>query len=393
MRGVPVIFAEWIEVVNIIWERYCCGMYVRMRSLFLRFHAGTGLAAPAVLVLLLLLRSPVSGAAPPGVQGLTISAGAGYGTVAGYYGPYFSHGYSVSLGCYYPAVFIHDYVLGEGELRGSRFFFDAGGGSHLEAISMRVGAVVYYPVHRLLYPYGGVMAQESMLRFNAERLGESDHSFKPGAVIKAGFFSWITRHAGTRIGVEYEAMPLSRKVFSAVTVSVSALYRVNGVSGAQQGRDVRTLYREVNALYLNGVRAMNAREHLKAKQSFEELLRMDGDHDLARKNLQKIYQSEKFFDEAGSLERDRHYYDAIKKYSAASEYIGGADERLGALRSMLIGNVPGMERKGIRAYEKKKYGECISLMKKILLIDPGNSTAVLYLPRAERRKQAIERLK
>jgi len=366
-----------------------CGV----RALFLKIDAAGKAAACIVLFVVLLLRVPVSGTEAPHLSGFIMGAGAGYATVAGYYGPYFSSGYSVSLSGYYPLTFLHEYVLGEGELKGSRFLFDSGSGSSLETASVRAGAAVYYPVHRFFYPYGGLMVQESVLRFTAERLGERETSFKPGGVIQAGFFSWITPYAGTRLGVEYEGMPVSGKLFSAVTISASAMYRFRGGPASSQSKDPGADFREVNALYLNGVRAMRARDHLKAKRSFEELLGMDRNHELARRHLEKIHQSEKVFRDAAALEKERRYYDAISKYSIASDHIAGADERLGALRGMLIGKVPGMERRGIRAYEKKEYGECIAVMKKILLIDPGNNTATLYLPRAERRKQAIERLK
>lgn len=368
-------------------------MCLLLRALVLIFSAVNRAVPYTVLLVVLLAGVPAVGAERPGLQGVIAGAGAGYSAVAGHYGPYFQHGYSVSLGGYYPASCIHDYVLFEGELKGSRYEFDTGGGSYLRAASVRAGAVVYYPVHRFFYPYGGLMAEESVLHFNAGRIGESEYSLKPGGVIKAGFFSWITRHAGTRIGAEYEGMPVSGRLFGAVTVSASALYRFHGGPGIPKDKNSGADFRDVNALYLNGVRAMEAREHLKAKQSFEKLLKLDANHDLARQHLDTIHRSEKVYSEAEFLEKEKRHYDAISKYAEAAEYIAGADARLTALRSMLARGVPGMETRGIRAYEQKKYGECISIMKKILLIDPGNNTATLYLPRAERRKQAIDRLK
>jgi hypothetical protein len=85
--------------------------------------------------------------------------------------------------------------------------------------------------------------------------------------------------------------------------------------------------------------------------------------------------------------------EAIPGLADAALFMREAEVELARVRGLLRRDIPTLENAGIACYEKKQYRDCINLMKKILLIDPDNRKAKLYLPRAERRHRAIETLK
>jgi hypothetical protein len=55
-------------------------------------------------------------------------------------------------------------------------------------------------------------------------------------------------------------------------------------------------------------------------------------------------------------------------------------------------NVAPWEKEGIKLYDNRQYRDCITVMERILLVDPENKNANIYLPRAVKRNRAIESL-
>ncbi|MGL4369649.1 MAG: hypothetical protein ACRCUT_08255, partial [Spirochaetota bacterium] len=86
-------------------------------------------------------------------------------------------------------------------------------------------------------------------------------------------------------------------------------------------------------------------------------------------------------------------YAAISILEKIAPLMADAEKTLVQVRISLAGEVASLEKEGIAAYERKDYKNCIVIMKKVSVIDPENRTAKIYLPRARKRAEALEKLK
>ena len=62
------------------------------------------------------------------------------------------------------------------------------------------------------------------------------------------------------------------------------------------------------------------------------------------------------------------------------------------LRLVLAANAAKLVKDGVAAYDEKRYADCEAAMEKVLLVNPEDETAKIYLPRARSRRKAMERL-
>ena len=95
---------------------------------------------------------------------------------------------------------------------------------------------------------------------------------------------------------------------------------------------------------------------------------------------------------ADALISQQNYLKAIPQLEGCSAYIKDCEIKLLIQRKALKVQVPNWETEGIKLYDEKKYKECIEIMERILLVDPENNNANIYLPRAVKRQKAIDSL-
>ena len=134
----------------------------------------------------------------------------------------------------------------------------------------------------------------------------------------------------------------------------------------------------------------------KVKKSHELLARVPENDPLyidAQKLIKEIDECERAFSEGESLIAENRKIEAITPMEKAAVRLPDAVKILQALRSELKQEVSQLEKNGIAAYEAKEYGRCISIMQKVLAIDPSNMTARTYYERAKKREEAIRRLR
>ncbi len=349
----------------------------------------------SILIVLLLTIGfcPDARADVPGAyESWMFQASFGYGPVFGYYDAYLSPGMSAGFGALRPVTLFGVPLVAEGEFLFSRYPMRESSASSLDVYSLRGGLLYLRYLYRFFNPYAGVLYQESLVHFSADRTGGNDTALKPGAVIKAGFFSCFSYGFGSRIGVEYGIMPISDRAFGALTFTAAVTFNYAAFAGGSAG-GLHAVYANVERLMQQARTDLREKNAAAAKDSLRRVLALDGAHAEAQEGLKRIEDAEKYHERALSLSAKNQHYDAIVLFEQSSPVIIESERELARLRGLLAYEVPALEKSGVALYEKNEYGRCIAVMRKILLVDPENRTAKIYLPRAERRLQAIERLK
>jgi tetratricopeptide (TPR) repeat protein len=130
-----------------------------------------------------------------------------------------------------------------------------------------------------------------------------------------------------------------------------------------------------------------------ARDYYNRILSLDRNHREAREQLNSIKTAEADFARAMKLIGNKRFYDALPLLDDAGKYMASAREEQVKTRKQLAGEVPALEKRGIELYEKGDYRGCIAVMKQLILIDPKNKVGLIYLPRALKRQEALERLR
>jgi len=286
-----------------------------------------------------------------------------------------------------------EFLAGEHELIGSP-------SSSLQVYSLRLGATAAWPLYRHFLPYAGLFVQESRVSLEASKIGETETAWKPGLGLRAGVFVPVHSIFGLRAGVEYSAMDLSGERLEELSFTMAGMIHVPLSSmgspdrGGDQGRAGQASDDDrADGHFRRGLEMADRGDIAGAEEAFRETLSLKGSHAGASRMLGEISAARRSYVEAKSLLAEKKYFEAIPRLEKSSLYIRAAGADLAGTRSLLAGEIPGLERRGIRAYEARDYDQCIAIMKKVQALDPENGTAKLYLPRAQSRKQAIDRLK
>lgn len=272
--------------------------------------------------------------------------------------------------------------------------------SRFTGYSLHAGILGYYPFHRRFYPFAGIIVQESLLTFRASRIDETETAFRPGAGVRAGFFFPVTRSIGLRTIFDYRITPLSKGSMEGYTLGAAAIARLPfgdiaraRSKGSTPAYDAMKSKERAEFLVSRGLEELDKGHPDRAEESFRQALDIDPDNSNAAAMLEEIDAARASYALAKSLIKDKRYYEAIPHLERSPSWNADAGRELSEIRTMLAPELPALEESGIAAYEAHRYDECIAIMKRIRLIDPDNRTVRLYLPRAEGRLRAIERLR
>ncbi len=326
-----------------------------------------------------------------------ISLSMGRNTTAGFYSDYYNDGWFFSFGILYQLPILHENLFSEID-----FYFDQRAikdstDSHLRTYGFRAGTGFFWPFWRYAIPYFGLYFQESYLQLYADTLDRTESSFKPGFALKAGVLIPVHSAVLLRPGFEYSYTEISDKSLYSIILTFSAVFHIPQNAWKWESSDKTTpslLHREnPDELFQIGNVQAEAGEAETAERTLRKVLKINPGHQDAKLLLEKIDNAKKNHIKASALIAENKYFEAIEPLEKSIPYIKTAGSDLNIARAKLLGEIPGLERIGIEAYEKKEYARCITIMNRIKTIDPNNATVVLYLPRAIRRKEAIDRLK
>ncbi len=314
----------------------------------------------------------------------------GYSFIEGYYGGQIQDSYYSGFYFLYSNPNIFPYVMGEFDGSFSRYNLKNSSGSYMSYYSLNLGLLLNYPLVDFLQIYGGASFKGAYLDLDATRTGKSLHTFKPGLTARAGFFFILPMGARLRAGFDYDLLYLSGKPFHGFQLYGGVSYNFNpNVRHA----GVEPLEERVERLHSLGTRELDKRNMENAEDFLRQAVKLDPDHRESRKKLDLIEETRADFNRAEELMKRGRNYGALNIYLKVSKYTARADSTIAEARSRLAGEIPFLEKRGVQLYEQKQYLQCLRVMERLLVIDPDNSTARIYLPRAKNRYEALQKLR
>ncbi len=321
-----------------------------------------------------------------------ISPFAGYSSVKGAFGEQLNRGFLAGLSFRYMVL---DYIYAGAGLRYSTWDLKYSDESTMRSYGFLAGGGVTYGITLLsytMYPFAGLFYRESQMYLETDRLGEKERTYKPGAVFRAGIDMPVVDMIYVQLSGEYSIMPLSDREFetvqwtAGVTYNHSAFARWN-ISRKEMDED------RMEMLVTRGIGEFEAGRINSAERYFDRVLSMDPDHPEAVEYSEKISSIKSRFRQARDLSSEEHYYRALKLLDSIRENHNGAADLIEEIRSRVAGEVPALVEEGIAAYKQKQYEKCIKIMDRVLVYDPGNRVARIYYTRAQKRKEALEKLR
>ncbi len=321
--------------------------------------------------------------------GRMIGVRGGYSSVFGYYGSeiygmgyYGLTGVPYSSGIFFTAVDLSftPYALTESRK------------SALTVTSLGFRPSLQYNIYPLLTAYGGFAVNANFVYLNAINVEKKVYSFKPGFSFEGGLL------------VPYKSVnPFAGVNYSFVIISNKALHSTGFFIGVAYNFDTYSLERKQyyssiavsrSADYVkSGKSKLSAKNIITAENDFKEALNIDSDNLEAKKYLNNIESIKSHYVKGKRHYDNKNFYDAAYELRQCADYFPEADKMLAEIDNIIKSEIITLEKKGIESYEKHEYGETIKIMRQIKKADPDNETVKLYLPRAENRKNALEKLK
>lgn len=321
----------------------------------------------------------------------TVGFSAGYSQLQGYYN---SKLYSSVYYDIYIIPYISKYIRCEADLAFCAYPLRSNKDSHIYSLSGNFGPLICFPIISMFEIYGGISFKANYLYISAAKTEEKESTFKPGLIVKTGVLLPLRWGIGLRTGAEYSQIWLSNKAFSTVNITAGITYNFNfSPDNRLQQDDINAESARIETLYTQAVNELNEEKYDKAKTDFNEVLSLKSEYKDAKKYIDIINETELAFSNATALIDKKMYYEAIPHLEKAGVYKKAARDELASIREKLNVQIPGLEKNGIKAYEVEDYKECMNIMERLLLIDPDNATAALYYQRAQKRYNALQKLR
>jgi len=184
-------------------------------------------------------------------------------------------------------------------------------------------------------------------------------------------------------------MKISDKDFSTIDITFGLTYNYNSYINEieQSSKAERKL-----TMFNLGMAEFKKKNFNEARTILLKLYSIDKNYSGLDYYIKKIEEIEQNQRTADALIEQQNYLRAIPYLEGCSTYLKECELKLLAQRKNLKPDVPAWEADGIKLYDEKNYKGCIELMERILLVDPENQSANIYLPRAIKRQKAIESL-
>jgi len=261
--------------------------------------------------------------------------------------------------------------------------------SSFYAIYLEGGLGYRVAVNQYFQPYGGILLHGSYLNTHAQHLEETKDTFKPGLSLEAGIFSEIIKGFGLKAGIKGKLAPLSNELYSPLTIEIAATFRYAGMKDSYD-RSAGGNHLSLNLQKVRTVLAAKAVDE--AERRLKAILRKYPENEEALSLQKKIEIINKNYTMGKALYVKGFFIKALPHLDKSSVYFEDALKKSNAIRAQYANRITAWERQGVRAYEKQNYDACITIMRKILLIDSRNRIGGIYLPRAIKRKQALKSL-
>lgn len=348
-----------------------------------------------IIIFLLLILFPMSGFAQNNNEStskndIIFGLKGGYSFALGYYD-------NIMNGSGYYGLnvipYVTKWILIEMDVYYSQYTVKSLNEAAIHSVSMSIGPSFYYSLVPLLEIYVGVAIKGNYLYLKADDDRFSEETYKPGFVLKTGFFIPIKWGIRARIGFEYSYNELSKREFHAINFFGGISFNYYAYERTRKTKKFITNAKEIGNNYNKGLENLKNGKLQKAKECFEKVLTYDGGHKNSQKYLMIIEKTEKNYIKARKLIRNEEYFESIPYLEEAAIYMFEAKAELKVVRKKLSIQIKELEKLGVALYEDKKYSQCIKIFEKLLLIDPGNKIANIYLSKARTRYEALQKLR
>jgi len=214
--------------------------------------------------------------------------------------------------------------------------------------------------------------------------GEAVRSFKPVLSAEGGLRYHFASGVSLRLFADYRLKQLSDISFHSFDAGALVSYRFGETSPAMEGIRDDTAERLVE-----GIALFNARRTADSAEVFRSIRRNSPE---AQRYLDRIAELDRQYNEAVLLEQARREIDALGIYDRLSASMVAAEVAASRVRTALASQRESLAREGVAAYERGEYRKAVDLLYRLSVIAPGDRTAQVYLPRARRKAEAIEKL-
>ena len=322
-------------------------------------------------------------------NGLTVMLSSGPSYTTGFFSDYLKPGINTNIGALYSLPFFEGNTYFKSGLSNHSYSLDANSDSLLQQWDFNAGGMFSYPLLPFLLVDAGISFHAIYSDLDTENTGNHATAFRPGVSATVGSMVYLGRGIGLFANADYMLSTLSGKKFKTLSFYGGITYNYsdyrNDVDNLQNADKKIKLFEQGN----NEFRRKNFYE---AKRLFNELYGIDRNYPGLDYYMKRIEEVEQSYRSAESSIAQKNYIKAITFLESCSPYIKECELKLFQQRKNLKVNVPSWEREGIKLYDDKQYRECINVMEKILIVDPENRNANIYLPRAVKRNRAIESL-
>lgn len=286
----------------------------------------------------------------------------GYSHILGNYQNDFSGSEYLGL---YTIPYYGKYFMLELDADYSRYPLGNSPGDKLLSLSCSLGPVFYYPIIHHLHLYTGISVKGFYFHLDPTTLKGRITTYKLGLTAKGGFIIPISWGIEARLGCEYSFTTLSQKPLHSLHYFLGINFNYNVYAYTKKSEGIIPIDPEAE----------------KRKRKEEE------------KNRIELTQARKEFEKAKKLISKGKYYQSIDYLKKALKRLPEAGEELKNVRKKLAPEVLRLEKAGIAVYERREFKKCIAIMKKIKYIDPNNRVMKIYLPRATKRYNALQKLR
>lgn len=329
-------------------------------------------------------------------RGVVLSMGAGapflYRGLDDYYDGVFTYGGSAST----PSRFFPDFMLLKLDLSGALFSHTLKEGSGIQLFQASLGPLLYYESSNLWKPYASVSFQGSVISSRGVASNTTERYLKPGARLGLGNQFYFGNGVGMRLEVSGNYIPVTDSSLHFFSTTAAITYDFGAAQTERLLRRAEASRQEKEAdfdeAFQAGVRAVKDKDVKAARSAFRRAALLRPEHLPTQKYARTVDGLEKFL-LAEKLYQSGQYYRAIPLYEKAAATYTPATEALASVRRKLSGRIKSLLSRGEAHFSAGRYGRCVTNMRRILLIEPGNNTAKIYLNRAIKRRQALSRLR
>lgn len=364
------------------------GLYPKRNSFFLstRHSRFLLLFHGVVIVFILLVSAFPSRVESSPIRYPIVGIHSGYNYVGGYFEENLTDGAALGIFC---VPWMGSFLMIDTDLTWSYINVESSPDSFLMSLALTVGPLFHYSPMQRLDLFGGIIIRGSYLYFYGDNSGATAQAFKVGFGVATGFFLNIYKGIDLRFTYRFTENDLSSRTFMSheLLAGISYAFSVK----ASSVNDPQLFYGKVKARHARARELYMEGRFADALRVFKEVRELDREHREALEYINLIAASLDFYEKAAKLKGKGDLFGAITMLKQTDARMEKAQRELASLRKKLQGRVKKLEAGMIRLYNSKKYVASIRQGEKILLVDPKNRNAALYLQRARRRYNALRK--